>query len=479
MFSSSFITKVSFLSKSKSRRRHVFSIHLKANMISASSAAASAPPTRPPLFPPSSPAAASSPTKRFVPAPGGGNKMPPFVPAAAASAQLPPAASQQQQQPSSAMMTMQPSSSNYAAMVPYVSDGTGGGLGATALPIGQDGRPMYPPPNSTFPGVNAMYGQNQMTTMMMSPQQQQQQQQQMMMLNHMPGPQQQQLTRAHFFTEILSKFLQVVMMMAHSGHQVFSVVMGSYYAFHGMRAAMGYGGQDSAAVMSNMQNSQWDRQLWGPDPHGMARRAAGSPTAANAAAAASSSSSAAAAVTTTTKATSGGGLSRAILYFTLFAAAAHLVEYLFHKYQDSGEKDNEKEKEKGKEEMERARNYTIVRDPKYVAQENQRQQQQQQVGTDRRVVALVDYRGDENRPSNCLTFRAGDQFIVQSTDSSGWCFCVETVKQQAADQRPSAVAAAVGSEQQEELQQQQQGNVASGWISSKYLRPLVEMTRKL
>jgi hypothetical protein len=178
------------------------------------------------------------------------------------------------------------------------------------------------------------------------------------------------------------------------------------------------------------------------------------------------------------------GFGRLLLYFSLFAGTAGLVEYLVERWRRrSAESDADRQQQQ--QQPHSPRKLTIVRDPSFGAssstssaqpdtQARWLQQFQQQAGVEQRAVATVDYLED-NRAPGALKFRAGDQFIVQRADPSGWCFVISALQQDGG--MPSAVAAADDGTTATAAAGRQ--DIVSGWVSGKLLRPLADPMRKL
>ena len=100
--------------------------------------------------------------------------------------------------------------------------------------------------------------------------QQQQQQMQMQIMNNHHQVQNGQLGRMAIFTEIFGKLIQVIIMLAGSAHQIFSIALSSYYAYTGMKHVFGNNGffgnsgVASSDPFADRINNMWDRQFGFP-----------------------------------------------------------------------------------------------------------------------------------------------------------------------------------------------------------------------
>jgi hypothetical protein len=259
------------------------------------------------------------------------------------------------------------------------------------------------------------------------------------------------------FAELASRLVQVIMHMARSGHEVFSVVAGSYWAFTSIRAMLGLGG--AAPMHPMLQQQQQQQQAGLVAKSGAAAGVAGAAAKINGrtnittpAAVTSAASPAAAAAPSSGR--------RTALFFGLFMVVATMVEFLYRRHQ---EKKKQQELEALRRQHQRlltntASGGTTTENATTASDGNATSSL-----PSTRCVAIHDFAGEGDGQ---MAFRCGDQLEVKEFDPKGWCFAASTG---IAREDPG-----VGAEDDGAATRARTTTIVSGWVPGNFLRPLIQ-----
>ncbi len=260
------------------------------------------------------------------------------------------------------------------------------------------------------------------------------------------------LGHAHVMTELVGRLLQVAMMLARSAHEIFTVVLSSYWAYSGIRSV--FGAPNGAAGGADPLAGAWG---------------AAAPAVASAASSAQGQAAAAAAAqkavgaTGATAASGAGGVPRALLLSGIAVLALMLVEFFYERYLRR-QRDEEAIADAQRRRIAAAATATLrtvpgsdaPAQPAPVIAAPSRVSVVQQ-----RFVALQDFSDPRD---GCLSFRCGDQLVLDQYDPDAWCRGVVVLRQPPA---PGAPAAALDA------------GPSAGWVFGRFVRPLADATRKI